>query len=329
MAAKRSERPALRAGGTVTTLIVGEVVETDSRRDVKRYETIVEFDGEHELGPDNFPVSEDEPGFAVRFRQRLLEAGREYPQLLNASGAVHGRLSIVIAVSGPVAESWYQDADQWMLEAAKGAVGTPGLAGHSTNATTGVEVRAEFRAAVDKKLLAPNEEIGKDADSTVVSVNMSASFEKGLQSLLHELAGNPVADFNTLASRFQTATHVFRTRIAELLEGPLNDHLRSLPQETPSEKQALATWVNAQLRTLGLAVRCPKTGRPSALISDVKESGSRIGRFRTENRDENGLKVRPWTSTHLPLLELLEDDPRLEPLVAWTQRAKRENRRER
>lgn len=329
MAGKRSDRNPPRTGEPGISLLAGNTVEVGSNVELQRHDVLVVLSGDPELGPESFPTVGDEPGFAVRFRQRLLDAGAEYCGLLGASGDVRGQLAIQIEVAGQTAESWYQDVDQWMLEAARKAFDSSRFIGESASAPAGIVVRAKFQTFIDEKLLAPNEKIGKDADSTGVSAGMSESFEKGLQSLLRELAGKPVADFTSLVTRFVTATHTFRAGLAELLDGPLNDHLKTLPQETPAEKQALASWLNAQLRPLGLAVRCPKTGRPSVLISDLKESGSHIGRFRTENRDENGAKVRPWTSTQLPVLELMEDLPRLEPLVDWTTRSRNESRRKR
>lgn len=329
MAAKRSDENLSRTTEPGVSLLAGNAVEVNSNVELHRHEVLVDLSGEPELGPGSFPSVGEEPGFAVRFRQRLLEAGTEYSGLLGAAGDVRGRLAILVEVAGQTAESWYQDVDQWMFEAARKAFDSSNLSGESASTPTGIVVRANFQARIDEKLLALNEKIGKDAESTGVSTCMSESFEKGLQSLLRDLAGNPVADYTTLAPRFMAATHTFRTGLAALLEGPLNDHLQTLPQETPAEKQALASWLNAQLRQLGLAVRCPKTGRPSVLISDLKESGSHIGRFRSENRDETGAKVRPWTSTQLPVLELMEDLPRLEPLVDWTLRSRNETRRKR
>jgi hypothetical protein len=105
-----------------------------------------------------------------------------------------------------------------------------------------------------------------------------------------------------------------RQEMAERLSGPLNTKVHRMPQETYEQKKSIASWVNATLREVGLAIRCPKTGRPAILIADIRNSPEDSSRFRLEITEEDGRKVRTWSSNNLTDLEfeLREDQPRKE-----------------
>ncbi len=106
--------------------------------------------------------------------------------------------------------------------------------------------------------------------------------------------------------------------LAAAVQPRLNAHLRSMPHETYGEKQALATWVNHELHNeLGLAIRCPRTGRPAILIADTRDGKDVQGRFRLEVHDERGRKARTYTASALPDLELMADPPRRESFFRW------------
>jgi hypothetical protein len=132
------------------------------------------------------------------------------------------------------------------------------------------------------------------------------------------------ADYSACFAKLVKANHAFRGQVAVALQSRLNKHLHALPSESYAEKQAIASWVNGQLRDLGLAIKCPKTGRPGNLVADLKEAGGDISRFRLEIREESGKRIRTISSRTLPELELIEDEPRQEPLLKWSQQVKRE-----
>lgn len=115
--------------------------------------------------------------------------------------------------------------------------------------------------------------------------------------------------------------------LATDLQEPLQSMIEQMPADTRAEKQAICTFVNGTLRRLGMAIRCPKTGRPALLVADQKQADSDISRFRLEIRDEAGKKTRTFSSTTLPTLELRQDEPRSEPLVEWTQRIKKSDQK--
>jgi len=64
-------------------------------------------------------------------------------------------------------------------------------------------------------------------------------------------------DYVSLASASAAKSHCFREELAKGLQASLNAHVRTFPRETYAEKQAICSWVNAQLRQLGLNIRCP------------------------------------------------------------------------
>lgn len=117
--------------------------------------------------------------------------------------------------------------------------------------------------------------------------------------------------------------HEYRLAVAKRLQPLLNQELQVQPKDSYAEKQSIASWVNRRLKEIGLAIKCPKTGRPANLFADIKQAGSEISRFRLEIRDEKGHKVRTYNSRSLPELELVEDEPRREPLVKWSEIARR------
>lgn len=98
-----------------------------------------------------------------------------------------------------------------------------------------------------------------------------------------------------------------RTEIAIALQPSLNEHLKTMPHETYEDKKALAIWVNAQLRGLGLAVKDPKSGKPSSLLGD-RGNRHAFGRFKFRYQTDAGVWVTGATSVSLPVLEPVPDD---------------------
>ncbi len=120
------------------------------------------------------------------------------------------------------------------------------------------------------------------------------------------------------AQRYAAASemrHAFQSKLAESLQESLNEHLKTVPQDTLIEKQALASWVNEQLRLQGLAIRCPKTGLPAILVADFKDAQSEdISRFRLEVRDPRRGRYKSFSSGGLFEFTLIEDLPRQESM---------------
>jgi hypothetical protein len=121
--------------------------------------------------------------------------------------------------------------------------------------------------------------------------------------------------------------HAFREVTAEVLGPRLNAHLNSIPQDTLVEKQALATWLNEQLRAIGLAIKCPKTGLPGILKADFKDSANdSVSRFRVEVWDPGRGRYQSFSSNTLWDLTLMEAPPRRESLSRGFRRPGRDDR---
>ena len=103
-----------------------------------------------------------------------------------------------------------------------------------------------------------------------------------------------------------------KQRIAVDVRKSLAEEMQRRPHDSYEEKKELSKFVNAELRKFGLAIKCPKTGRPSSLIANPGYRPGE-GRFQLFNEDEDGKKVRslstPHLSTLLESLELVADDP--------------------
>ncbi len=124
------------------------------------------------------------------------------------------------------------------------------------------------------------------------------------------------SDYASTAMQATELRHVFHEQLAAAIQPRLNDHLQRQPQKSLEEKQALASWVNAELRHLGLTMRCPQTSQPATLIADYKTAEeAHVSRFRIQSNHPDGKRVRSNRSASVPFLELMEDPPRRESLA--------------
>lgn len=140
------------------------------------------------------------------------------------------------------------------------------------------------------------------------------------QTLLRESLAATPNDYSECYKIVSHLLHTFRSDVAALLGPRLNEALKGKPQDTYDEKQALASWVNNELRQLGLAIRDPNSGKPAILVADVKGGVDSPSRFRFEIRGEDGTRKRTFSSRSLPELELMEDELRREPLSKQVRR---------
>lgn len=108
------------------------------------------------------------------------------------------------------------------------------------------------------------------------------------------------------------ARSITHDAIALAYREPFNAHLRSLPQDTLQERQALCRAANEHLRELGLAVRCPRTGEASMLQVDTDRSNA-SGRFRIVTLAAP--RTKSMSSLTLPAVELVRRPDRREPFA--------------
>jgi len=122
--------------------------------------------------------------------------------------------------------------------------------------------------------------------------------------------------YSTVASRLREVRELVHEEIAERLSKPLNEHLAQIPHATLHEKQDLARFANAEMRCLGVAIRCPKTGLPAMLHANSGHDATK-GRFQFSVIDHKPHPTRTVTSQTLPMLVLMPHFTRKEPLVDY------------
>lgn len=90
--------------------------------------------------------------------------------------------------------------------------------------------------------------------------------------------------------------------VVELLSGvEASNQLASFDQ-----KAQFAKWLNSELRHAGLAIRCPKTGKPTFLEA-VRDPVPERGRFRFDHMDKWGNHHYTLSRVELPALEFMPD----------------------
>jgi hypothetical protein len=127
-------------------------------------------------------------------------------------------------------------------------------------------------------------------------------------------------DYDVRASELSGITHNYMQQLASNVATALNAEIGERPQGTYEEKKALAVWVNAELRRLDLAIKCPKTGLPSTLRAKPGHRPA-IGQFAIEAKEPGGKRSQNLVSPDLPILELMEATRQLEPLAEWHKRS--------
>lgn len=85
-----------------------------------------------------------------------------------------------------------------------------------------------------------------------------------------------------------------------------------MPQANYEEKKTLANWINDQLRTIGLAIRCPRSGQPS-LLQPATTRDHETGRFRLDYVDEHGHHRNPSSFADLSGLTLMPESLSVTP----------------
>jgi hypothetical protein len=140
-----------------------------------------------------------------------------------------------------------------------------------------------------------------------------------LQHAMEEIIVGLPADYDARRDALAGLTDAFRERIARALEPVLNEHLAKEPQSKYDEKKSLSTYVNAELRRFGLAIRCPRTDEPCLLRANPGRQTEQ-GRFQLEYTDAQGKRHQPQSSSTLPHLELMLDDLTRAPYGERSQR---------
>jgi hypothetical protein len=127
------------------------------------------------------------------------------------------------------------------------------------------------------------------------------------RTALQQLTLRLPSEFGAFREEAVELERVFLQLIAERLQNQFNHFLRQIPHETLEQKRNLAKFANAELQRLGLAIRCPKTGRSALLVADGY--GDEVGgRFTLKIQLECGRETHRTHSYELPVLQLMADD---------------------
>ena len=173
--------------------------------------------------------------------------------------------------------------------------------------------------ATSHNRLAPPKKKGQDADASPrnrierLKDRENKEIQKqAWQKVFSTLLDRLPTDYTAAYPQLLELRSIFHHELASCMQARLNEHLTKLELDSYQQKQGIATWVNQQLREVGLAIRDPKTGRPATLVADTRDANDELGRFRFDVRDDDGRTRRTFTSNTLPLLELMEDEVRRE-----------------
>ena len=123
----------------------------------------------------------------------------------------------------------------------------------------------------------------------------------------------PTGDYGAVVSWQVEVRRLVDDLVIERIEPAFNARLAEMPQETLSDKQQLCRWVNAELRRLGLAIRCPKTGHAAILHAD-RGNPRQNGRFQVELMGKE-FGRRSVSSPTLFYVHLTQEPTRVEPLA--------------
>jgi len=126
------------------------------------------------------------------------------------------------------------------------------------------------------------------------------------------------SSYDDIAKRLRTAHLLFEQYICNELQEPLNAKLQSIPHGTYDDKQRLAVWLNSELRSFGIAAKCPKTGLACAIHADPGKNVS-VGQFRMRPVGDD--TRRTFTSARLPLISLIPRPAPKRTYATWAERA--------
>tara|TARA_R110002111_G_scaffold75317_3_gene119565 strand:+ start:571 stop:1047 length:477 start_codon:yes stop_codon:yes gene_type:complete len=131
------------------------------------------------------------------------------------------------------------------------------------------------------------------------------------QAVAEHMASVPGPPEEQLAE-FKKMRQAFHAELAKAASPVMASLIASKDDETLSTRRSICSWANGELRSLGLAARCPKSNQASILVADPRDREDERGRFRLEHQTEKGRSTKTFSSVHAPALELMEDTPRRE-----------------
>jgi hypothetical protein len=132
---------------------------------------------------------------------------------------------------------------------------------------------------------------------------VTASVRKSVEKIVDDLPSNYVDRRAALVAMSDT----FREEMARAIAPALNENVQSLEQNSYEAKKTTAKYVNAELRRIGLAIRCPRTSEPT-LLQAYPGNHPDEGRYRLDYTDAEGRRHHTVSWNTLPQLELMPDN---------------------
>ena len=128
------------------------------------------------------------------------------------------------------------------------------------------------------------------------------------------LATNVGTEYSSAAKWASDLKDAVSELIGQRLEPAFNQTLSSMPQETLANKQDICRFANQELRNLGLAIRCPRTGQPASLHAD-RGNNHKAGVFQIELLGSESARRKTKHSSKLFPFELMSRPVRVEGLA--------------
>lgn len=129
---------------------------------------------------------------------------------------------------------------------------------------------------------------------------------QALRYRIREILESGPTGFDAVRQRIDRVQQVVREESFRVIGPMLASRAAEIPVGTYEEKRAFVAWLNAELRHHHLAIRCPKTGKPTILEINPGRLPA-TGRFRFDHLDETGRHHTTFTCVDLPPLEFMPD----------------------
>ena len=147
--------------------------------------------------------------------------------------------------------------------------------------------------------------------------------EARLAKISKLLARPPSPDFHDLVPRLIELKRTINEEVIAQLEPALNAYLNVADSKSADAKKRLAEEISEHLGVLNLAVRCPITKQHSVLQVTLASYKNPNGRFSIQPRGMHRTTISRAKLSDLLPFELMEAQPRREPLSEWHERIKR------
>lgn len=166
----------------------------------------------------------------------------------------------------------------------------------------------------------------EESGGLAVAVRDGKEGQREDEVLVRPLTAEPASNYEAARIEAKLIKDAAIQKIISVVAPTVNARLQSMPSQSYDDKRSVCQWLNQELRELGIAIKCPKTGDPAALhASDDCGIG---GRFRLRVDTPRG--EHPTVSfAKLPTLSFVPARPRRESFVDyWSARRQSDSARD-